>query len=178
MQSIRMATAADGAACAAIYAPIVATTAISFELEPPTEAEMAARITAALSYAPWLVYEVEGAIAGYAYASRHRDRAAYQWSVDVSAYTHPAYQRRGIGALLYRRLFELLRVQGFYAAHAGITLPNAPSVAFHEALGFRQIGVFPLVGYKFGEWRDVGWWQLELCMREGTPQPPRRLVEA
>jgi phosphinothricin acetyltransferase len=96
----------------------------------------------------------------------------------VSAYTHPAYQRRGIGALLYRRLLDLLRRQGFYAAHAGITLPNAPSVAFHEALGFRQIGVFPQVGYKFGAWRDVGWWQLELRAREGTPQPPLPWAEA
>lgn len=172
MQRIRMATAADGAACAEIYAPIVATTTISFELTPPTAAEMAARITTTLTYAPWLVYEVDGAVAGYVYATKHRERAAYQWSVDVSAYTHPAFQRRGIGATLYRRLFDLLRRQGFYAAHAGITLPNQASVAFHEALGFLPIGVYPKVGHKFGAWRDVGWWQLELQLRNGEPQPP------
>lgn len=177
MERIRLATPADGAACAAIYAPVVATTAISFELEPPTTEEMTARISTTLTYTPWLIYDVDDVVAGYVYATKHRERAAYQWSVDVSAYTHPAFQRRGIGGMLYRRLFAILRVQGFYAAHAGITLPNATSVAFHEALGFQMVGVYPRVGYKFGVWRDVGWWQLELRERVGTPEPPLRLPE-
>jgi phosphinothricin acetyltransferase len=178
MQLIRMATEADGAACAAIYAPIVVDTTISFEVEPPTAEQLAARIGATLSYAPWLVLEREGQVAGYVYASKHRERAAYQWSVDVSAYTDPRFYRRGIGATLYRTLFALLRIQGFYAAHAGITLPNPTSVAFHEALGFTPIGVYPQVGYKLGAWRDVGWWQLALQPRPAVPTPPLSLAEA
>jgi phosphinothricin acetyltransferase len=147
-------------------------------VEPPTAEQMAARIATTLTYAPWLVLERDGQVVGYVYASKHRERAAYQWSVDVSAYTDPRFQRQGIGAALYRTLFALLRVQGFYAAHAGITLPNPPSVAFHEALGFRPIGVYPQVGYKLGAWRDVGWWQLALQPRPAVPTPPLNLAEA
>jgi phosphinothricin acetyltransferase len=175
---IRLATPADGAACAAIYAPIVATTTISFELEPPSAAQMADRIANTLSYTPWLIAEHAGAVAGYVYASRHRDRAAYQWSVDVSAYTHPAFQRQGVGRQLYAALFDRLRDQGFYAAHAGITLPNAASVAFHEALGFQPVGIYVKVGFKLGAWCDVGWWQRELRDRSAPPQTaPRPLAQ-
>ncbi len=139
---------------------------------------MAERIAATLAYAPWLVCEYANQIAGYVYASKHRERAAYQWSVDVTAYTHPNFQRLGVGAALYRMLFELLRVQGFYAAHAGITLPNETSVAFHEALGFQLVGRYAKVGFKFGVWRDVGWWQLELQERLNAPEPPLSLADA
>ncbi len=115
---------------------------------------------------------------GYAYASRHRDRAAYRWSVDSAVYVHPGQRKRGVGRALYESLFALLRLQGFYAVHAGITLPNAGSVALHEAVGFRRIGTYAAVGYKLGAWRDVGWWQLELRERTGTPAEPRNPAEA
>jgi len=175
---IRPATSADAEAIAAIYRPIVATTAISFETVPPGPAEIERRMAAILEIAPWLVYEDGSGIAGYAYGSRHRDRAAYQWSVDVSVYVGEASRRRGIGRALYEALFPLLRVQGFYAAYAGITLPNAGSVGLHEALGFRPVGIYRDVGYKLGAWHDVGWWQLSLRERTQEPRPPRSLREA
>jgi len=164
-----MATPDDGAQVAEIYRPIVAETAISFEEEPPTAAEMARRIEAGTSQAPWLACESGGRIFGYAYASRHRERAAYRWSVDVSVYVREAHRRTGVGRALYTSLFALLRLQGFCAAHAGITLPNPASVRLHESMGFRPAGVYPLVGFKQGAWRDVGFWQLALRERRGDP---------
>ena len=174
---IRMATAADAGAVARIYDPIVELTAISFELDPPGPAEMERRIGAILPFAPWLVDERGGTVGGYAYASKHRDRAAYQWSVDVAVYVGEAHRKRGVGRALYTKLFRLLRLQGFHAAHAGITLPNVASVGLHEALGFRPVGVYRAVGYKLGAWHDVGWWQLELRDRAGKPQPPKSTAE-
>jgi phosphinothricin acetyltransferase len=162
MDRIRLATASetgDAAACAAIYAPSVTGAVTSFELVPPTAAEMAARIAAVLAWAPWLVLERNGEIAGYAYAGRHNVRAAYQWSVDTSVYVGEAHRGAGVGRALYERLLDLLRRQGFYVAHAGITLPNPASVRLHESFGFQPVGVYPAVGWKFGAWRDVGWWQ-------------------
>ena len=121
---IRLATLDDASGVQAIYAPIVRETAISFELEPPTVAEMEQRIVKTLEHLPWLVCERRGNILGYVYASQHRTRAAYQWSVDVSVYVHPNARRLGVGQALYRSLFALLALQGFYNAYAGITLPN------------------------------------------------------
>ena len=175
---VRMAGSSDAAEVAAVYRPWVERTAISFELEPPGVEEMSRRIASVLTYAPWLVCEIGGRVRGYAYASRHRERAAYQWSVDAGIYVHEDERRRGMGRLLYGSLFALLRLQGFVAAHAGITLPNAASVGLHEALGFRRIGVYPAVGYKLGAWHDVGWWQLRLVETPGQPSPPLSLAAA
>jgi len=174
---IRLARADDGAAAARIYDPVVARTAISFELDPPGPVEMKRRIVTALAFAPWLVEERDGIVRGYAYASKHRERAAYQWSVDVGVYVDEEHRRSGVGKALYGKLFRLLRLQGFYAAHAGVTLPNAASVGLHESLGFRPVGVYRGVGYKLGGWRDVGWWQLELRDRAGEPSPPKPMDE-
>jgi len=179
MLDIRMATAADADDIAAIYRPYVTDAVTSFEVEAPTPAEMAKRIDAVLVMAPWLACsEGGGAPIGYAYASRHHERAAYQWSVDVAVYVHAAHHRRGVGRALYRTLFSLLRVQGFTVAHAAITLPNAASVGLHESLGFHPVGVFPAVGWKFGAWRDVGWWRLPLQELVATPAPPLSVAEA
>lgn len=176
---IRLAKAADADAIAKIYQPIVSGTAISFELEVPTVAEVERRIVSIASFAPWLVYaSLDDQVLGYAYASKHRERAAYQWSVDVAVYIDETHRRQGIGRKLYTALSALLRVQGFYAAHAGITLPNAGSVALHESLGFRPIGVYRGVGYKLGKWHDVGWWQLSLRERDGEPGQPLSVAEA
>jgi L-amino acid N-acyltransferase YncA len=174
---IRLARAEDGAAVARIYDPVVARTAISFELDPPGPAEMKRRIVTALAFAPWLVEERDGTVRGYAYASKHRERAAYQWSVDVAVYVDEEHRRGGVGNALYGKLFRLLRLQGFYTAHAGVTLPNAASVGLHESLGFRPVGVYRGVGYKLGGWRDVGWWQLDLLDRAGEPSPPKSMAE-
>ncbi len=171
MKTIRIAQPADAREVAEIYGPIVASTAISFETEIPSEHEMADRIDAALAFAPWLVCRDGERVMGYAYASRHRERAAYRWCVDVSVYVRDAARRTGVGRALYRSLFALLRLQGFHAAHAGIVLPNEASVRLHESLGFRPVGVYPRVGYKLGRWHDVGWWQLELRDRAGEPAP-------
>jgi L-amino acid N-acyltransferase YncA len=174
---IRLATVADAAAIAAIYRPYVETTAISFETEPPDDREMAERISGTLETHPWLVCLRGPEVAGFAYASRHRARAAYQWSVDVSAYVDGRFHRRGIGRALYSSLFAILAAQGFTNAFAGIALPNAASVGLHEALGFRQIGVYRNVGYKLGAWRDVGWWQLTLRDYSAQPPPLRKVAD-
>jgi phosphinothricin acetyltransferase len=175
---IRLATPADAAQLAEIYRPVVLGTVISFEVVPPSVVEMERRVRTTLATHPWLVLERKGEIAGYACASRHRERAAYQWSVDVSVYVGEAHRRSGAGSALYRSLFEALRLQGFYTAHAGITLPNAASVALHESLGFVPVGIYRSVGFKLGAWHDTGWWQLPLRAREGTPAPPRALSDA
>jgi phosphinothricin acetyltransferase len=169
---IRLATPEDARGVQAIYAPIVRDTAISFELEPPTVEEMRQRIVKTLEHLPWLVCERRGDILGYVYASQHRTRPAYQWSVDVSVYVHPKARRSGVGKGLYRSLFALLALQGSYQAYAGITLPNPASVGLHESLGFQPIGVYRAVGYKLEAWHDVGWWQFSLRERAGSPIPP------
>lgn len=176
---IRLARVDDAAEIAAIYRPYVTDAVTSFEIEAPSAAEMASRIESTLSFAPWLVWTgAGGGPIGYAYASRHRERAAYQWSVDVTVYIHAEHHRRGVGRTLYAALFTLLRLQGFYTAHAGVTLPNPASVALHESLGFRPVGVYPAVGWKFGAWRDVGWWHLPLQERPSTPAAPLSLAAA
>ena len=159
---IRPATESDGAAIAAIYAPVVETSATSFEFDPPTAAEMAGRVGTTLERYPWLVCERDGEVIGYAYATRHRDRAAYQWSAETSVYIRPDAHRTGVGRALYGALLPMMAAQGLRNAFAGATLPNPGSVALHEAVGFRLVGVFRNIGYKLGAWHDVGWWQLAL----------------
>ena len=168
---IRPATPADAREVAAIYAPIVEHTFISFEAEAPSAGEMARRIEATLPTHPWLVLEDEAGVAGYAYASAHQPRAAYAWSVNVSVYLAERARGRGAGRSLYTELFAILRRQGFHMAFAGVALPNAASVALHEAMGFTPIGVYPEVGHKLGAWRDVGWWRLQLQPLD-DPAPP------
>ena len=158
----RRARPADAEAVLAIYAPLVERTAISFEELAPTPDEMAARIESALATHEWLVAEIDGELAGYAYATGHRARAAYRFSVEVSAYVHEAHRGRGVGAALYRALFEALGERGFRAAFAGIALPNEPSVALHRSAGFEPIGTFAEVGWKLGAWHDVSWWRRRL----------------
>ncbi|MEW5508614.1 arsinothricin resistance N-acetyltransferase ArsN1 family B [Pseudomonas antarctica] len=169
---VRVATTADALAIQAIYAPMVERTAISFEQEPPSIGEMAQRIETTLPVYPYLVAEREGKILGYAYASSHRAREAYRWSVDVTVYVAPSAHRSGVGRALYDRLLTLLECQGFHAAYAGIALPNAGSVGLHEALGFQHIGTYPEVGFKHGKWHDVGYWRKAL----NRSTPPGRII--
>ena len=168
----------DAAGCAAIYAPFVADTAVSLEEEPPTAVEMSRRITATSERYPWLVAEIDGVLAGYAYASAHRDRAAYRWAADVAVYVDERARRNGVGRALYSALFGLLGRQGVQTVCAGVSLPNDASVGLHEALGFRPVGVYRRIGWKRGVWWDVGWWQLQLADGDGPPpelRPPAKL---
>jgi len=163
MPGVRVATENDAAAVAAIYAPYVRETPISFEELPPSPDDMRGRIGRTLAAHPFLVFEDGDAVVAYAYASAHRDRAAYRWSADVGIYAAPEVHRRGVGRALYACLLDLLRRQGFHAAFAGITLPNANSVGLHEAMGFEHVGTYAEVGFKLGAWRDVGWWQCRIA---------------
>ena len=165
--TIRVATAADAEAVAAIYAPYVMQTAISFEETAPSPAEMAARMAKVLPTHPFLVFEESGRILGYAYGGAHNERAAYRWSANVSVYVAVDAHRRGIGRALYARLIDMLRRQGFHSLYGGITLPNAKSVGLHEAMGFTHVGIYREVGFKFGRWHDVGYWRLGLS--DGPP---------
>jgi len=175
VNQIRLARYADAEAILAIYAPIVRDTAISFELEPPSLAEVQRRIEDTSPVFPWLVHDSDGRVMAYAYASRHRQRAAYRWAVDVSVYVAPDVRRQGLGRALYAALLGLLTDLGYYTAFAGIALPNQPSVMFHEALGFRPVGFYRNVGFKLGKWQDVGWWGCPLRAYEGEPEPPRAM---
>lgn len=175
---IRLATEHDAEQIAAIYRPAVADRVTSLEFEPPTPEEMSQRVLNTLRRTPWLVGESReepGRILGYAYASSHKDRLGYQWSVDVSVYVADDAHRRGIGRSLYVPLLSVLRMQGFVNAYAGLTLPNPASEGLHRALGFQTVAVYDRVGYKFGAWHSVMWLWLALAPHEANPTPPRVL---
>ncbi len=173
---VRAATVADVPAMLAIYVPIVKHTVISFELEPPSPTEFGRRLAKYSSDWAWLVGEVDGTVVGYAYGSPHRERAAYRWSTETSAYVAESTRRKGIGTALYRALLPQLASRGYCNAYAGIALPNPASVALHESVGFRPIGIFPSVGRKFGKWHDVGWFHCPLPAGppDETHGPPDR----
>jgi L-amino acid N-acyltransferase YncA len=166
---IRLATPDDAAACAAIYAPYVTDTAISFETEAPTTAEMAERIATSIA---WFVLEDGGRIGGYAYASRFHPRAAYRWACEVSVYLEPGRRRTGAGRALYDVLLRNLADRGYRMAIAGMTLPNPASEGLHRALGFEPVGTYRAIGYKDGAWHDVAWTQRVLARGEDPPGEP------
>lgn len=170
MHSIRLATPADARDILEIYGPYIVNTSFTFETEIPSVSAFAQRIETYLQNWPWLVYEAEGKMAGYAYASRYRERAGYQWCVESSIYIHDDFQKAGIGKRLYTALFEILKQQGFNNVYAVINLPNEKSVAFHEKAGFHYFATYEKVGYKLGKWKNVGWWQLVL--NEYGDEPP------
>jgi phosphinothricin acetyltransferase len=168
---IRDATEADAEACAAVYAPYVRDTAISFELVPPSTDEMSQRIAAALRSHAWLVLEEQGRVIGYAYGGPYKAREAYRWSCEVSVYLEQGRHGRGAGRLLYEALFSRLSDRGFRTAVAGMTLPNNASEALHRSLGFEPVGTYRRIGYKFGRWRDVAWTQRSLIDIEDEGPP-------
>lgn len=175
--TIRLATPADAASCLAIYTPIVTSTATSFEIDVPDETTFAGRMSEYGTRFPWLVAESDAGIVGYAYAGPHRERWAYQWCAEVSAYVASGRQRRGTGRALYDALLATLRHQGYVNAYAGITLPNEASVAFHAAVGFEPIGVYPMIGYKLGLWHDVVWLGMRISDPPEPPRAPKSLAE-
>jgi phosphinothricin acetyltransferase len=172
---LRFAVGDDVAGIREIYAPIVEHTAISFETVVPSDEELAQRVADTMPHYPWLVAAENGEtsrssqVLGYAYGHRFASRAAYAWSVETSIYVRDTARGQGIGNMLYGALLALLAAQGYQQAFAGIALPNAASVGLHEAIGFRHIGTYRDVGFKFQTWHDVGWWQRGLA--EGTEAP-------
>ena len=172
--------AADAAACAIIYAPFVRDTAVSFEESAPGADVMAERMRTTLRTHPWVVAEVHNVVAGYAYASSHRVRAAYRWAADVGIYVGDTYRGQGVGRELYEVLLDLLARQGFHTVCAGITLPNPASVALHETVGFTSGGIYRQIGFKAGAWHDVSWWQRRLSDPANEPPalpgPPLRVA--
>jgi phosphinothricin acetyltransferase len=169
---IRQATADDAAGILKIYSPFCQNSIVSFELEPPSEQEMRARIENCNATHLWLVDADEHGVHAYAYANQHKERAAYRWSVDVSIYIADEKRNQGLGTHLYTRLFVELRERGFYNAFAGITLPNQASVRLHEKLGFKPVGTYRNVGYKMGKWHDVAWYSLVLKPHDSEPCEP------
>jgi L-amino acid N-acyltransferase YncA len=171
-QRVRSGTVDDAAACAAVYAPYVLETAITFETEVPTVTEMAGRIASALQTYDWLVLETEAGVIGYAYAGEFKSRAAYRWSVETSVYLAADRRGGGGGRLLYTELLQRLTARGYRRAFAGITMPNDASVAFHRSFGFADAGMFRRVGWKLNAWRDVAWLQVDLQPPELAIDPP------
>ena len=171
---IRMARESDAAALLEIYRPYIEETSITFETEVPTLEEFAGRIRETLEKFPYLVYEQNGEILGYAYAHTFYARAAYNWTVESSVYVQRDLRRGGVGSALYKRLFELLKAQGIRNVCAVITVPNEPSTAFHEKLGFRMGGILPNFGYKLGQWHGVT--HLYLALEQGSKAPQPRIL--
>jgi L-amino acid N-acyltransferase YncA len=175
--TIRRITENDAQAVLDIYRHYVLNTIISFEYEVPTLEEYLERIRTNTADYPWLVCSTGNKIIGYAYASKHRYRTAYQWSPESTIYLTPEFHHRGIARVLYETLFSLLKLQGHFNVFAGVALPNEKSVRFHMALGFKEIGIFKKVGYKFGNWHDTHWFQLDLSEHISDPPSPKTLEE-
>lgn len=168
---LRSAVEHDAADMLALYAPYVLETTVSSEYEPPTLEVFIGRMRSYAERLPWIVCTVDGETVGYGYASPHRTRAAYQWSVETSIYVASAWHRHGVASAIYAALFELLTMQGYYNIYVGITAPNERSMKFHKAMGFIISGAYQQSMYKFGQWRDVLWMGKSLRPHEGAPQP-------
>ena len=175
MVTFRLATPEDAVDMLAIYRPLIEDSAISFEYDPPSAEEFGKRIQSTLQRFPWLACQWDQQVIGYAYGGPHRSRQAYQWSVEFSVYVHSDFRRKGIALGLYQSLQEILELQGYRNALAGITLPNPASVAFHESFGFTPVGVYHQVGYKQGSWLSVGWWEKRIGDDSVEPTPPQTI---
>ncbi len=175
---LRPATREDAAAIRDIYAPNILEGAISFELDVPSEEEMARRIEAVNARVPWLVAERRGEVAGYAYATTYRAREAYRWTLESSVYVHAGHRRAGIARTLMVALIDVVRRLGYRTLVAGATMPNQPSIDLHASLGFETSGVVPRAGRKFDAWHDVAFWTLDLGGADEVSEPlaPDRLV--
>ena len=176
---IRAATPEDAASIAAIYAPHVLVGTVSFETVPPDARQMRARMAASDGLYPWMVATIGdgGGVLAFAYAARFREREAYRFVCETTVYVADAAQRQGAGRLLYEALIDTLRAQGFTQAIGVIALPNDQSIKLHEAVGFRRAGVYREVGYKNGQWIDVGHWQCELRDAAVPPVEPKRFAD-
>ncbi len=169
---IRDAALEDAASILNIYSPYIIDTSITFETEIPSVDDFRSRIASVTSMYPWFVAESNGVVAGYAYASRHKERAAYRWCVDFAIYISPSFQGKGLGSLLYGELIGVVKALGYYNAFGIISLPNEASVRLHESYGFVKTAHIRSAGYKRGSWHDIGHWQLRLREEESEPAEP------
>jgi len=168
LSMIRISTVNDAEAFLDIYSPFILNSGITQETEIPRLEEFKKRIENTLANKPWLTAEINGKIAGYAYAGNHRERKGYQYCIEPSVYLHPDFYGRNIATALYDALFKILKLQGYLNAYAVITLPNERSVAFHEKFGFRYLTTFKNIGYKLNQWHDVGWWEYQINLYEAN----------
>lgn len=159
---IRLVRSEDASAILDIYAPYVRDSAATFEKYVPPLNEFEQRIRFVMNEAPWLVYESDHRVVGFAYSGRHREREGYHWTREISIYIETSFHRKNVGTALYTVLIEILRIQGYTTLLAGITLPNDASERFHEKLGFRKVGIYHRVGYKHGKFHDAAWWELHI----------------
>ena len=166
---IRSANPHDTEKMLEIYAPYILNSTVSFETEVPLKEEFQARVLHYQEKLPWLVCNIDNNLAGYTYATDHRQRNAYDVTKELSVYVHNDYRNCGVATGLYTALIEILKAQGVSNVLAGITLPNSESVGFHESMGFKPVGVYHNVGYKFGEFQDTGWWELMLDTKKNNP---------
>lgn len=167
---LRFATIHDVPAILNIYAPYILNTAVTFEYDVPGLPEFEARFNAITQDCPWLVWEENGVVLGYAYAEKPFTRAAYQWAADLAIYLHPDAQGKGIGRKLYNAVEDMIRRQGYCLCYGVVTSANERSCAFHEAMGYIRRAEFPRCGYKFGQWYDTIWYEKRL--REDEPTRP------
>ena len=172
-KTLRLATLDDAEKILAIYAKYIKNTTITFEVEVPTLEAFQTRMKNIMSFFPWIVAEIDGEIAGYAYASKHGERAAYGWSADLSVYIDEKFHRHHLGTDLYDELIDLLKKQGFCTVYAAISTPNPKSEAFHQSYGFHKIGEFKNVGHKMNQWLGVTWYDLQISDYVSNPQEPR-----
>jgi len=172
--NIRVATKNDAAGMLEIYAPFILNSGITQETEVPTVEDFQQRVISNLKERPWLVCEINDQIAGYAYAGKHRDRKGYQWCTEPSVYISEKYFGVNVANALYTALFDILKLQGYVNAYAVITLPNDRSVAFHKKFGFRYLTTYKKIGYKLGQWHDVGWMQYEVIPHNENPEDPKK----
>jgi L-amino acid N-acyltransferase YncA len=172
MYIIRLAEEKDYQTILAIYTPFIIETAFTFDCDVPSLAEFSKKVEHTLLNFPWLVCELDNRVVGYAYASKHRDRSAYEWSAESSVYVSSDLHQKGVGRSLYAVLFELLNIQGLVNVYAGITLPNIKSEKFHETIGFRTVGTYSNIGYKLGHWHSVKWMELSLSKHSDSPRKP------
>ncbi len=177
MIEVRVAIPDDAQEILEIYKPYISNTAFTFETVIPTLVEFRNRIETYLQKYPWLICKVDDVLAGYAYASTHRNREAYQWSCESSVYVHNHFKGKKIGKELYDLLFQILKIQGFRNVYAGVALPNDASEKLHQKCGFQKFVVYENVGYRLGNWQKVGWWKLQINDYDLKPSPPIKFLE-
>lgn len=176
-KNIRLAVVEDANGILQIYAPFITQTVVTFECRVPQPEDFRQRIAAGLQKYPWLLCEIDGRIAGYAYAARFHEREAYDWSVTTSVYVDPRCHRQRIGRALYTALFDLLKMQGFYNVYSLVITPNPQSEGLHESFGFKTRAIFEKTGFKGGQWLDVKWYELYLREHNSPPQPFKAIGE-